>query len=355
MENVAHSLVGYALARAGLEKHAPLASAALLIGANLPDAEVIGSLFGSNYLDSHRGVTHGAAGILALSVALAGGLWILGRCRKSGIGWRSRLIPLWYLSLLGLLSHILLDYCNDYGVRPWLPFSDHKYYGDLLSIIDPWIWVIFGSALFLMTASRRGRRRWIVFGSILAVLAVLISPPIQGLLCLLVIPAALWIGNLLRARGGNPARAAFVAFLLYLGGLAGARALVLRTANVAAAAAVPERIRKIEVLPGRPASPLRWFVVMEASETYYAAEVILFDRTSRPKFEAIDKNLNNPYYQESLAQGSMAAMARFARFPYVFVESSPNGSHTILLRDLRYARERTEGWGTARAIVPRDY
>ncbi len=170
MENIAHTLVGYSLSKAGLQKTTPYATAALMIGANLPDVEVAGSLFGANYLDSHRGVSHSAAGILVLSVGLAGAFWIVSRIRRTGARERLKLFPLWYVSFLGLLSHPLLDFLNDYGLRPWLPFNSRKYYGDLLSIVDPWLWLIFGSAAFLMTASRRGRIRWAVLGSILALL-----------------------------------------------------------------------------------------------------------------------------------------------------------------------------------------
>jgi inner membrane protein len=126
VENIAHTLVGYSLSKAGLEKVTPFATAVLLIGANLPDVEIVGSLFGANYLDSHRGVTHGAAGILALSFGLAGGFWIVSRIRKSGTRERLKLFPLWYVSLLGLLSHIFLDFFNDYGLRPWGALSTRR-------------------------------------------------------------------------------------------------------------------------------------------------------------------------------------------------------------------------------------
>ncbi len=353
MENIAHTLVGYSLSKAGLEKVTPFATAAILIGANFPDIEIVGSLFGANYLDSHRGVTHGAAGILALSFGLAGAFWIVSRIRKTGTREQPKLFPLWYVSLFGLLSHTLLDFLNDYGLRPWLPFSSRKYYGDLLSIVDPWLWLIFGSAAFLMTATQRGRIRWAVFGSILALITAVISSPAQGLLWIPGVAGALWIGQFLRSRGFNPASAAWLAFLLYVGGLAVAREIVVKAARESGSALVADKILEVEVLPGRPASIRHWFVVMEAADKYYVADVYLQNWSSRPpQFEAFDKNLQNRYYRESLSQDGMAAMARFARFPFVRVEEGPAGSHTVLLRDLRYARNRTDGWGTVRATIP---
>jgi inner membrane protein len=247
----------------------------------------------------------------------------------------------------------LLDFLNDYGLRPWLPFSSRRYYGDLISIVDPWLWLIFGGAAFLMTASRRGRIRWAVLGSILALITAAISSPTQGLLWILGVPAALWIGRFLRSRGFNPARTAWLASFIYVGGLAEAREIVVNAALESGPALVTDRIREVEVLPGRPASIGRWFVVMEAEDRYYVANVSLRNWSSRPpQFEAFDKNLQNRHYREALSQDRMAAMARFARFPFVRVEEGPAGSHTVLLGDLRYARNRTEGWGTVRATVP---
>ncbi len=127
----------------------------------------------------------------------------------------------------------------------------------------------------------------------------------------------------------------------------------MNAARASGPALVAERIREIDVLPGRPASIGNWFVIMEAADKYYVAAFNLRDWSSRPpKFEAFDKNLENRYYRESLSQDNMAAMARFARFPFVQVEESSEGSHTVILRDLRYVRSRTDGWGAARATVP---
>ena len=40
MDNLTHTLYGFALAKAGLERTAKQATAALLIGANLPDIDL---------------------------------------------------------------------------------------------------------------------------------------------------------------------------------------------------------------------------------------------------------------------------------------------------------------------------
>ena len=46
-----------------------------------------------------------------------------------------------YACLAGL-SHILLDFTNNYGVRPFWPFSEKWYSWDIVFIFEP---VIFGS------------------------------------------------------------------------------------------------------------------------------------------------------------------------------------------------------------------
>ena len=66
MDNLCHTLVGAALAQSGLKRRTPLATATLLVAANLPDADVISLAWGSTTgLGFRRGWTHG---VLALSL-----------------------------------------------------------------------------------------------------------------------------------------------------------------------------------------------------------------------------------------------------------------------------------------------
>ena len=71
MENVCHTLTGLALARAGLGKTTPLATTALVIGANLPDVDLAWSSFRSVlvYYHEHRGFTHSIAGFAVLALS----------------------------------------------------------------------------------------------------------------------------------------------------------------------------------------------------------------------------------------------------------------------------------------------
>ncbi len=47
-----------------------------------------------------------------------------------------------------------MDWTNNYGVRPFLPWSSRWFYGDLVFIVDPYILLLIGGAAFL--ATRRG-------------------------------------------------------------------------------------------------------------------------------------------------------------------------------------------------------
>src|SRR5256885_4790915 len=71
MDNLTHSLVGLAAAKAGLEKLSPGATALCLLAANSPDADILTLVGGRwTYLQNHRGITHSIAGTIALAFLL---------------------------------------------------------------------------------------------------------------------------------------------------------------------------------------------------------------------------------------------------------------------------------------------
>jgi inner membrane protein len=47
------------------------------------------------------------------------------------------------------LSHLLLDWTNNYGVRPLFPFNPHWYAGSFMFIAEPVIWGLFFLAFFM--------------------------------------------------------------------------------------------------------------------------------------------------------------------------------------------------------------
>ncbi len=71
MDNLTHSLVGLAIAKAGLERASPAATTVCIIAANAPDADILTAFQGSwVYLHNHRGLTHSIVGTLALALLI---------------------------------------------------------------------------------------------------------------------------------------------------------------------------------------------------------------------------------------------------------------------------------------------
>ena len=78
MDNLCHTLVGAALAQSGLKRRTPLATATLLVAANLPDADVISLAWGSTAgLGFRRGWTHGALALALWPFLLAAAMLLL--------------------------------------------------------------------------------------------------------------------------------------------------------------------------------------------------------------------------------------------------------------------------------------
>lgn len=160
MDNLCHTLVGATLGEAGLKKHTALGMATLLIGANLPDVDAL-SYFASpvTALGFRRGWTHGLPAVAVWPLVLTGLVMAWDRYVRRRR--QPELEPanprsLLLLSFLSVLTHPLLDFCNTYGMRWLMPFSDRWSYGDTLFILDPWIWLALTAGYYV--SSRRDRR-----------------------------------------------------------------------------------------------------------------------------------------------------------------------------------------------------
>jgi len=129
------------MGRAGLNRRTALATATLTLAAEAPDLDVLSRFGGSAFaLNHHRGFTHSLLGVplvAAVVVAFVYGIWRL-RGRKTR---NPDLPPRWGLlfayGCLAGLSHILLDYTNSYGVRPFWPFNERWYSWDIVYIVEP--------------------------------------------------------------------------------------------------------------------------------------------------------------------------------------------------------------------------
>ena len=153
MDNITHSLAGWALGQAGLKARTRKGLAALVLGANMPDVDVFFGSVGWAPLAMHRGFTHGLlSGVLLMPPLLAGLLWLLDRWQaRRGAAFRSGLEMRagWLLGLayLGTLTHPLLDLLTTYSVQLLSPFSNAWFHSDALFIIDIWLWLLLGGSI----------------------------------------------------------------------------------------------------------------------------------------------------------------------------------------------------------------
>jgi len=182
LEPITHFLTGACLGRAGLNRKTALATLTLTLAAEAPDLDIIGGIVrGSAFgFAHHRGFTHSFIGVPLDALVVVGFVYLLWRIRGRKIG-DPKLPPRWgllflYACLAGL-SHILLDFTNNYGVRPFWPFSEKWYSWDIVFIVEPVMlaFLILGlvvPSLFGLIDKEIGARRHGPSGRIAAVLAL---------------------------------------------------------------------------------------------------------------------------------------------------------------------------------------
>jgi inner membrane protein len=171
VENITHSLVGATLAELALPADARpiqrrLFFAAGIVAANLPDADLFYTRITPpplGYLLHHRGHTHTLVGCAILG--LCG--WLI----VSLIPPARRLVGelprrFWTLIAAALLSHVLLDSWNSYGVHPFWPLDNRWYYGDAIYILEPWLWILLGVPI--AANARSTPRRLVIAAGLLA-------------------------------------------------------------------------------------------------------------------------------------------------------------------------------------------
>ncbi len=315
MDNLTHTLVGATLAESGLGRRSALATATLLIAANLPDVD--GMLYWVARPDSaygfRRGWTHGVLALAVWPFVLTGAMlawdrWVRRRRRPEATPAAAG--TLLALAFVGLLTHPLLDWFNTYGMRWLMPFSDRWSYGDVWFIVDPWVWLALGLGWWL---SRRRRRS-----------------------------AA--------ARPGRPARLALAVTAGY--------AVAMGLSGVAARAVIREALAARHLAPLRVmAAPegLTPFVrpfVADVGPGYVVGTV---DWLRRPRFEAADtlvpKGDGAPEVAEAERTPAGAAFVRWARFPFFRVERGPGGTRVRMV-DARYTLDPDLRFGALTVPIP---
>jgi len=303
LDNLCHSLVGMALSRAGLNKRTALATSTLVIANNLPDIDVGVFATGTLAMSFRRGWTHGILAQLTLPLALTGAMLVYDRFRgrpnasnaSNGPNGPSEVVrpgQLLLLSYIGVLLHVFMDFCNSYGVRLLMPFSDRWFYGDALYIVDPWLYLTLGIGWWLARTNPRPARIGVTIAAIY-VIAMLASNVV--------------------------ARREVASGLVRAGRSADSKFMV-----------TPVLV-----------NPFKREVIVDVGDRYEKGN-LWFDPLPhfRPAGFGIAKGLDQPGAQAVLQLPRARAFLRWSRFPFVQVD--PAGA--VWINDYRYANVGTYGW-----------
>lgn len=140
MEPVTHFLTGACLGRAGLNRTTAYATLAATLAAEAPDIDVIASFAGPvTGFAHHRGITHTLVGAPFMALAVTLIVYAVHRLRRQPPPTPVRWGWVWLVALIADFSHLVLDLTNNYGLRPFYPFSPRWYSLDIVFIIDPLI------------------------------------------------------------------------------------------------------------------------------------------------------------------------------------------------------------------------
>ena len=169
MDNLTHSLFGWTVARAGLGRRLPHATATLIVASNIPDIDIVaGFRDGVDYLAVHRGPTHGPLGVVGLGLLTAALMSLWRRVSSRRVRSpdddrdRSHFMSTWMLAMIGIAGHVLMDLPTSYGTRLLSPFVWTWYALDWMPIIDVYLWLVLIGALAV--GARTGRERAALVG-----------------------------------------------------------------------------------------------------------------------------------------------------------------------------------------------
>lgn len=336
MEPVTHFLTGACIGRAGLNRKTAYATLAAVLAAEAADLDVLWGFAGPvEELKHHRGITHTFIFTPVVAAAAMGVVWLYHRWKEKRRARHAhaqvvdpgapsppqpqpvRWAWVYLAALISALTHILLDWTNNYGVRPFFPFNPRWYAGSFVFIAEPVIWVLLISALvipwiFGLADREIGVRKKAFRGQGWAIFAL------SGMV-------VLWC-----VRWAEHAQAV----------------AMLENTQITSAP-----ILRIGVEP-YPINPFRWHAILETDGFYQTAEVnthtdsidsdperdLLYKPTDTPAVEAAKRTLLGKVYMDwgrwavvrDVGQEPMAAMAP---------PQLPPGRTwtTVEFRDLRFA------------------
>jgi inner membrane protein len=188
MEPITHLMTGACLARAGFNRKAAYATLAMTLAAEAPDLDVLWAAGGPvAAFQHHRGITHTLVGLPFDGLIVLGAVWLVHRWRVRRAKRSGETKPLtaapvrWGLLygfvMIALLSHLLLDWTNNYGLRPFFPFNPRWYAGSIVFIFEPVLFVmlliaLIAPALFGLVGGEVGARREVFRGRGWAIFAL---------------------------------------------------------------------------------------------------------------------------------------------------------------------------------------
>jgi inner membrane protein len=193
MEPITHFLTGACIGRAGLNRKTAYATLAAVLAAEAADLDILWGFAGPvEELKHHRGITHTFWAVPVIAGVILGVVWvadrILNRATKAraikgraakrrtwgapsissaaaedmgGNAQSPPIIPpappnqpihwgwLYLTACIAALSHLLLDWTNNYGLRPFFPLNPRWYAGSFMFIAEPVVWALFFLALFM--------------------------------------------------------------------------------------------------------------------------------------------------------------------------------------------------------------
>jgi inner membrane protein len=314
MDPVTHFLTGAVLGRSGFNRKAAYATLAMTLAAEAPDLDVLWAFRGPvAAFEHHRGITHTflATPFIALITVVV--VWCIHRLRKKPTKAPVRWGLLWLFALIAALSHLLLDFTNNYGLRPFFPFNPRWYSWDIVFIVEPLILVALILALVLpwilgLADREIGAKRAVFLGRAWAIAALI------------------FIGLLYAVRNGEHSHALNL----------------VRNTGV-----VNGRILRVAAQP-YPVNPFHWYVIVETPDNYQTAMV--YTRADR-----IDTDAGETVYKPSVTKAVAAAKQSWlgrvyldwSKFPVTEDKGamSPPGYnvdppqrdwHTVQFRDLRF-------------------
>jgi inner membrane protein len=153
------------MARAGFNRTTALATLTMTVGAEAIDIDMLCYLKSWTFgFAHHRGITHSFVGVPFVAAFVVLLIWLIyyvmqrlakineartARLHRRGLPDKPHWGVLYGLACIAGLSHILLDFTNNYGVRPLEPFSYRWYAWDIVFIYEPLLYVFLLGGLLL--------------------------------------------------------------------------------------------------------------------------------------------------------------------------------------------------------------